>query len=55
MEGLNVAVNRLDGLGYRKWLKGPAQVIGNEIVLDERTAEVFFSTTRKKTNVWPLP
>jgi hypothetical protein len=42
MEGLNVAVNRLDGLGYRKWLKGPAQVIGNEIVLDERTAEVFF-------------
>jgi hypothetical protein len=42
MEGTNVAVNRLDGLGYRAWLKGPAQVIGGEVVLDERTAEVFF-------------
>lgn len=41
MEGIGVETNRLDGLGFREWARGPARVIGDEIVLDERKAEPF--------------
>lgn len=41
MEGLDVAVNRLDWLGYREWPKGRAKVVDGEVVLDETTAEIY--------------
>ncbi|MBA3610438.1 MAG: hypothetical protein H0W54_03345 [Rubrobacter sp.] len=41
MEGTNVAVNRLDGLGIREWVRGPARVVGDEVILDERRAEPY--------------
>lgn len=42
MEGVSVAVNRLDRLGQRVWVRGSAQVVGKEVVLDEHTAEAYF-------------
>lgn len=41
MEGTKVEANRLDGLGFREWARGPAQVIDGEVILDERRAERY--------------
>jgi hypothetical protein len=41
MEGTEVVTNTLDRLGPRVWMRGPAQVIGSEVVLDEAKAETY--------------
>jgi hypothetical protein len=41
LEGIDVAINHLDGLGFREWVRGPAQVLGDEVVLDESRAETY--------------
>lgn len=41
MEGIDVSINRLDGLGIREWIRGPARVVGGEVILDERKLELY--------------
>jgi hypothetical protein len=41
MEGTEIFINRLDGLGYREWVRGPARIIDGEVVLNEDRAERY--------------
>jgi hypothetical protein len=45
VEGARVVLGHLDPFGPREWARGPARVVGGEVVLEEDRAEKYFLDT----------